>query len=377
MIDCRAAGDPPAGRDGSTSLLATGGRAPSRFGGPNSDNPRLCELAGPGPGLLVLCRSTLSRAVAFEVRCLARAPVRVRRSGRVRELPITRPSLRSSFGHRRPCGHPGNDPTAKRTPLGHGPRPSRATRRHRYTGQPEEDDHEHSRSGRSDSDAAAGLAQPGGRCDARLPRQAGDEGRQFACCWACSPSAFASRSRPRPFQPNQQLHRAHPRRSRRSSQCPTCRPGQCWVRAATATGRGRPFARCSTCSTPAAPILLWTASSVQGPMLPCGRINGPTGLWSTGSSDPRPGRRRSSPSVGEALGPRWRRVQDQANSRGVNRAGVVLAVDGIFGRNTDGWVRAFQSAIAGHVIGFREDGVVGPLTWSLLLTGEKPNPLYP
>ena len=159
----RSAGDPPAGRDGSTSLLATGGRTPSRFGGPNSDNPRLCELAGPGPGLLVLCRSTLSRAVAFEVRCLARAPVRVRRSGRVRELPITRPSLRSSFGHRRPCGHPGNDPTAKRTPLGHGPQPSRATRRHRYTGQPEEDDHEHSRSGRSDSDAAAGLAQPAGR----------------------------------------------------------------------------------------------------------------------------------------------------------------------------------------------------------------------
>lgn len=77
------------------------------------------------------------------------------------------------------------------------------------------------------------------------------------------------------------------------------------------------------------------------------------------------------------VGPAVEAVQDQANSRGVNRAGIVLAVDGIFGRNTDGWVRAFQSAIAGHVIGFREDGVVGPLTWSLLLTGEKPNPLYP
>jgi len=92
----RSAGDPPAGRDGSTSLLATGGRTPSRFGGPNSDNPRLCELAGPGPGLLVLCRSTLSRAVAFEVRCLARAPVRVRRSGRVRD----------SRSRVRPFGHP-------------------------------------------------------------------------------------------------------------------------------------------------------------------------------------------------------------------------------------------------------------------------------
>jgi len=78
-----------------------------------------------------------------------------------------------------------------------------------------------------------------------------------------------------------------------------------------------------------------------------------------------------------SVGPAVEAVQDQTNSRGVNRAGIVLADDGIFGPKTDGWVRAFQSAIAGHVIGFREDGVVGPLTWSLLLTGEKPNPLYP
>jgi peptidoglycan hydrolase-like protein with peptidoglycan-binding domain len=60
----------------------------------------------------------------------------------------------------------------------------------------------------------------------------------------------------------------------------------------------------------------------------------------------------------------------------LNAHGACLMVDGIFGPKTDAWVRAFQSAIAGHVIGFVEDGVVGPLTWSLLVTGEKPDPLY-
>jgi len=69
-------------------------------------------------------------------------------------------------------------------------------------------------------------------------------------------------------------------------------------------------------------------------------------------------------------------VQDEANSRGPNSQGPPLVVDGIFGPQTDAWVRAFQNAIAGHVIGFVEDGVVGPLTWSLLVTGEKPDPLY-
>jgi len=78
-----------------------------------------------------------------------------------------------------------------------------------------------------------------------------------------------------------------------------------------------------------------------------------------------------------SVGPAVSAVQDQANSRGVNTAGIVLAVDGIFGPRTDGWVRAFQYAIAGHVIGFPMDGIVGPLTWGLLLTGEKPDPLYP
>ena len=69
-------------------------------------------------------------------------------------------------------------------------------------------------------------------------------------------------------------------------------------------------------------------------------------------------------------------VQDEANSRGPNSQGPPLALDGIFGPRTDAWVHAFQAAIAGHVIGFMEDGIVGPLTWSLLVTGEKPDPLY-
>ena len=78
-----------------------------------------------------------------------------------------------------------------------------------------------------------------------------------------------------------------------------------------------------------------------------------------------------------SVGPAVQAVQDQANSRGVNRAGIVLAVDGIFGPHTDEWVRAYQSSIAGHVIGYRDEGFIGPVTWSLLLKGEKPNPLYP
>ena len=77
-----------------------------------------------------------------------------------------------------------------------------------------------------------------------------------------------------------------------------------------------------------------------------------------------------------STGPAVKAVQDEANSRGPNRQGPPLAVDGIFGPKTDAWVRAFQDAIGGHVIGFKEDGIVGPLTWSLLVTGEKPDPLY-
>jgi peptidoglycan hydrolase-like protein with peptidoglycan-binding domain len=78
-------------------------------------------------------------------------------------------------------------------------------------------------------------------------------------------------------------------------------------------------------------------------------------------------------SVGAAV----KAVQDEANSRGSNASGPALVIDGIFGARTETWVNAFQYAIAGHVIGFGVDGIVGPLTWSLLVTGEKPDPLYP
>lgn len=72
-----------------------------------------------------------------------------------------------------------------------------------------------------------------------------------------------------------------------------------------------------------------------------------------------------------SVGPAVEALQEQANTRlGTSNPG--LAVDGIFGSRTEEWVHGFQSAIAGHVIGYPVDGVVGPLTWSLLVTGEHP-----
>jgi peptidoglycan hydrolase-like protein with peptidoglycan-binding domain len=78
-----------------------------------------------------------------------------------------------------------------------------------------------------------------------------------------------------------------------------------------------------------------------------------------------------------SVGPAVKAVQDQANSR-IGASGTTshgLVVDGIFGPRTDDWVNDFQSAIAGHVLDYPVDGIVGPLTWSLLITGEKPQPL--
>jgi peptidoglycan hydrolase-like protein with peptidoglycan-binding domain len=78
-----------------------------------------------------------------------------------------------------------------------------------------------------------------------------------------------------------------------------------------------------------------------------------------------------------SVGPAVKAVQDQANSRiGASRTtSHGLVVDGVFGPRTDDWVNDFQSAIAGHVLDYPVDGIVGPLTWSLLITGEKPQPL--
>ena len=57
-----------------------------------------------------------------------------------------------------------------------------------------------------------------------------------------------------------------------------------------------------------------------------------------------------------------RAVQDQANFRN-GKNGHSLNVDGVFGKKTDVWVRAFQKAE-----GFKPDGVVGKATWQALVT---------
>jgi peptidoglycan hydrolase-like protein with peptidoglycan-binding domain len=44
--------------------------------------------------------------------------------------------------------------------------------------------------------------------------------------------------------------------------------------------------------------------------------------------------------------------------------GPAIHVDGIFGAQTDGWVRGFQTAV-----GTTSDGIVGPITWRALVSG--------
>ena len=44
--------------------------------------------------------------------------------------------------------------------------------------------------------------------------------------------------------------------------------------------------------------------------------------------------------------------------------GTPVVIDGIFGPNTDTFVRGFQTAI-----GTASDGIVGPITWRALVSG--------
>lgn len=62
-----------------------------------------------------------------------------------------------------------------------------------------------------------------------------------------------------------------------------------------------------------------------------------------------------------------RAVQDQANFRNLNN-GRSLTVDGVFGPKTRTWVVGFQQAMRTMVPGFLVDGIVGPQTWTALVS---------
>ena len=47
----------------------------------------------------------------------------------------------------------------------------------------------------------------------------------------------------------------------------------------------------------------------------------------------------------------------------------MLYVDGIFGPKTQGWVMAIQGIAAQKFQGVVVDGIVGPVTWQLLIAG--------
>jgi len=53
------------------------------------------------------------------------------------------------------------------------------------------------------------------------------------------------------------------------------------------------------------------------------------------------------------------RFHDQSGGEG-----APIHVDGIFGPQTDHWVRGFQNAV-----GIDSDGIVGPITWRALVSG--------
>jgi len=66
-------------------------------------------------------------------------------------------------------------------------------------------------------------------------------------------------------------------------------------------------------------------------------------------------------------GPAVRAVQDQINFRN-NENGHTLTVDGVYGKQTEAAVRAFQKAMSAEVPHFAVDGIVGTQTWQALVT---------
>ena len=54
-----------------------------------------------------------------------------------------------------------------------------------------------------------------------------------------------------------------------------------------------------------------------------------------------------------------RKFHDQSDGEG-----PVIHIDGIFGPQTDAWVRGFQTAV-----GTTSDGIVGPITWRAMVSG--------
>ena len=79
------------------------------------------------------------------------------------------------------------------------------------------------------------------------------------------------------------------------------------------------------------------------------------------SSGPRLGHRLIIPVQQGSTGDAVQAVQSQIHGRG---DGAAIAIDGIFGSDTDDAVRAFQT-----LLGLSVDGVVGEQTWNHLING--------